>query len=302
MNDVKGVVFNIIHGSFVDGHGIRTTVFLKGCPLKCLWCCNPEGQKSEPELKYTDSLCNSCMGCIDACPEGAIKKSGDKVSIDRSLCTNCFKCIDVCYTGALDRFGQYYTVDELYDIVQRDMRYYRSSGGGVTIGGGEASLQSEFALAFIRKCKENYIHTAVDTCGYTVNEQGLKVLEEADLLLFDLKGIDPGLHARNTGLSNEPILSALKRLDSLNIPIRVRMPLIPELTATDDNIKATAEVLTSLRSLERVDLLNYHDFGKTKYTQLGREYGLNLSKLSDERVAEIKGMLEQYSLKVHIGG
>lgn len=305
-NNTEGLVFNIVHGSFVDGYGIRTTVFLKGCPLRCKWCCNPEGQKSKPELKYTASLCNGCMKCIEVCPADAIKKviteSGEKISVNRALCTDCFKCIDSCFTGALDRFGKYYTVDELFDVVRRDMNYYRSSGGGVTIGGGEASMQSEFALAFIKKCKENFIHVAVDTCGYTVSEQAFNVLAEADLLLYDLKGMDAEHHIRDTGKSNELIIANLKRLDALNIPIIIRLPLIPGHTDSDDTIIKTAQLLSSLKSLDRVDLMNYHEYGKVKYAQLGIDYKLSLKALTEEHLSEIAGIFGEYSIKTQIGG
>ncbi len=306
ISKVKGIVFNIVHGSFVDGYGIRTTVFLKGCPLRCKWCCNPEGQKSEPELKYTQSLCNGCMKCIGVCPTGAIEKvmteSGEKISINRALCINCLKCIDSCYLGALDQFGKYYTVDELFDVVRRDMSYYKSSGGGVTIGGGEASMQTEFALAFVKKCKENFIHTAVDTCGYTVSEQAFNVLAQADLLLYDIKGMDPEDHVRGTGKSNELIIANLKRLDALNIPIIIRLPLIPGFTDSDDTIKKTAQLLSTLKNLDRVDLMNYHEFGKVKNEQIGLGYELNIKPLTEERLSEIIGILGEHSIKTQIGG
>ncbi|NLM84631.1 MAG: glycyl-radical enzyme activating protein [Clostridiales bacterium] len=305
-NELKGVVFNIVHGSFVDGYGIRTTVFLKGCPLRCKWCCNPEGQKFEPELKYTKALCTACMKCVPACPEGALYADeadpDGKIAVDRAKCVNCMKCVEACPYGALEQFGRYYTVDELFDIVRRDMRYYKSSGGGVTLGGGEATAQADFALAFIRKCKENLIHTAVDTCGYTVSEKAFQVLSEADLLLYDLKGMDPERHARNTGKSNELILSNLKRLDAMGIPSIIRLPLIPGYTDSGDEIEKTAQFLSTLRNLDRVDLMNYHEYGKPKYEQIGLDYTLNLTPLTDERLAEITGIFNKYAIKTQIGG
>ena len=303
----KGLIFHIIHGSFVDGYGVRTTIFLKGCPLRCLWCCNSEGQEVNPELKFTDTLCDACGKCIKICPAEAIQlKPGDnKITIDRGLCTDCGKCIETCYTGALGYFGRYMTVDEVFDIVKKDEPFYRASGGGVTVGGGEPTLQPAFTLALIKKLKENYIHTAVDTCGYTSTDKGRQALEEADLLLFDLKIMDPEEHLKITGVSNELILRNLKELDASLKPIIIRIPIIPGYTDTEQNIELIAEFLSRLKSVERVDLLAYHEYGAIKYEQLGRPYklcGLNIQPPSKEHMIEIKDILERYGLNTQLGG
>ncbi len=303
--DLKGILFHIIHGSFVDGYGIRTTIFLKGCPLRCLWCCNPEGQLQQPELKLSTSLCNGCGNCVDVCPERAIDTTADEeihIMIDRKLCTSCGKCIDICYTGALEWFGREYTVDEVFDIVKKDVPFYRSSGGGVSIGGGEPTLQAEFTHALMRRCQEDNIHTAVDTCGYTINDKGLEILEQADLLLFDLKGIDPEEHRENTGVSNERILSNLKHLDDMGRPIIVRVPLIPGRTDSPQNIQQEIELLSRLKSVERVDIMAYHEYGKVKYEQLGKEYTVTAKPYSETYLEEIKKMFEQTGLNVQLGG
>ncbi len=307
MSNAQGLVFHIIHGSFVDGYGIRTTVFLKGCPLQCIWCCNPEGQKEYLEIKVTASRCNECGKCIPVCPAEAIdinlKRGEEKLRIDREHCTNCGKCIDFCFTGALDCFGKLYTVDELFDAVKKDEQYYHASGGGVTIGGGEPTFQAPFTLQFLRKCKGHYIHTALDTCGYTTSSEGLKTLDEADLLLFDIKGMDPEEHLRKTGVSNEIIHENLKRRNATGKPVIIRVPLIPGHTDSDQNLEATAEFLSRLKSVERVDLLAVHEYGKMKYAQLGREYRLcNVPPISQERLNEIKGLFERYRLKTQLGG
>jgi glycyl-radical enzyme activating protein len=301
-----GLIFHIIHGSFVDGYGIRTTVFLKGCPLRCVWCCNPEGQIGAPEIKFTSSKCDGCGRCVPICPVNAIqialRPEDDKINIDRQLCTNCGKCIEVCYTGALDYFGQWMTVDEVFDIVKKDEQFYRAGGGGVTIGGGEPTFQPLFTRALLKKCKENYIHTAVDTCGYTSTSDGLKALEEADLLLYDLKGIAPKQHRENTGVSNKLILDNLSHLASIGKSIIIRLPIIPGYNDSAENIESIAEFLSRLSSVERVDLMAYHEYGTIKYQQLGRNYKLQIQLLSQERLDDIKDTFEQHGLNVQIGG
>ncbi len=296
----------MIRGSFVDGYGVRTTVFLKGCPLRCVWCCNPEGQEGHSEIKLTPLRCDGCGRCVEICPTNAIqldlKLGDDKLEIDRELCTNCGKCIEVCYTGALDCFGRYITVNELFDIVKKDEQFYRASGGGVTIGGGEPTLQPAFISALLRKCKESYIHTAVDTCGYTLTSEGLKVLEEADLLLYDLKGMDPKEHLKNTGVSNEPILKNLKRFVAMPKPIIIRVPIVPGYTDSEENIKSTAEFLSTLKSVERVDLLAYHKYGTVKYGQLGKVYKLHIQPATQEHLNDIKDTFERHGLNVQLGG
>lgn len=306
MDNKAGHIFHIITGSFVDGYGVRTTIFLKGCPLRCIWCCNPEGQEYHPEIKFTSSKCDGCGKCVQACPINAIQLApnleDEKLKIDRKLCTNCGKCLEVCYTGALEYFGKSVTVDELFDTVKKGEQFYRASGGGVTIGGGEPTFQPLFTYPLLRKLKENYIHTAIDTCGYVLNSEGFKILEEADLLLFDLKGMDPKEHLKNTGVSNEPILANLKRLDNMGKSIIIRVPLIPGYTDSAQNIKATAEFLSKLKSVERVDLLAYHQYGAVKYVQLGKVYKLHVQPLSQEQLDDIKDAFERYGLNVQLGG
>jgi pyruvate formate lyase activating enzyme len=299
-----GLIFHIIHGSFVDGYGTRTTVFLKGCPLRCLWCCNPEGQKKHIELKVTASQCSGCEKCLSRCPSAAISLDTEKkVHVDRALCTNCGQCLEVCFTGALDLFGKHYTIEELFREVKKDEQYYRASGGGVTIGGGEATCQSRFTLDFIRKCKENYIHTALDTCGYITDENGLEALEKVDLALFDIKGMDSAEHRRHTGVPNELILENLRRRDATRKPVIIRIPLIPGHTDGDSNLRATAEFLATLKSVDRVDLLAFHEFGKVKYEQLGMEYHVSgVKPVSQERLEDIKSFFERHGLRTQLGG
>lgn len=302
----KGIVFHIIHGSFVDGHGIRTTVFLKGCPLRCVWCCNPEGQEKLPEIKLTSSKCNGCGQCVIICPVQAIalnrELGDDNIHINRNLCTNCGKCVGVCFTGALEYFGKYMTVDEVFNVISRDKQYYKNSGGGVTIGGGEPTLQPAFTYELLKKCQEHNIHTALDTCGYVSNDKGIKILEQADLLLFDLKGMDIKEHLLNTGVYNALILKNLKKLAAMGKSIIVRMPIIPGYNNSEQNIKQAAELLSKMKSVERVDILPYHKYGTVKYEQLGKTYKLNVQTPSQEYIDRIKNVFERYGIQTQIGG
>lgn len=306
---ISGRIFHIIRGSFVDGYGIRTTIFLKGCPLRCIWCCNPEGQKIHPEIKFTSSRCDGCGRCIEVCPQDAIFYSpvqgSPKIQLNRNKCHNCGQCVEVCFTGALEYFDKRMSVGEVFNIVRKDEKYFRNSGGGLTIGGGEPTLQAHFTYALMKLCQKNHFHVAIDTCGHTQSDLGLNCLKEADLVLFDIKGIDPEEHLRNTDVSNEIILQNLKILADLGKSIIIRLPLVPNYNDSDANITGIAELLTTLKSVERVDLLPYHEYGKVKYEQLGKSYQLGelgIQTQTDDQLAAIIDRFAKYGLKTQIGG
>jgi pyruvate formate lyase activating enzyme len=302
-DDTKGLVFNIVHGSFVDGYGIRTTIFLKGCPLRCIWCCNPEGQSFSPELKVMRDKCNGCGRCIKICKQRALSLDVEnKVVIDREKCAACLACVDYCYTDALDQYGVWHSVDEIFEIIQRDKSYYAASGGGATIGGGEATWQPQFLLALLKKCRENQIHTAIDTCGYVSDPLGIECLKTADLLLFDIKGFNSGAHEQNTGVPNDIILENLHMLSDERKPMIIRLPLIPNHNDSEENLTKTAELLASLKSIERVDIIPLHQFGKVKYDQIGMDYCLCSEEIPDVRQDELRAFFEKYGLKTQIGG
>lgn len=300
---LRGLIFNKIQGSFVDGWGVRTTIFLKGCPLRCKWCCNPEGQSFQPELKLTREKCDGCGLCLASCPRKALSLTNGVIQVDRSLCDGCGGCIRNCYTGALERFGTYYSVDEMLAFLKKDLPFYQASGGGVTIGGGEATWHAAYVLDLMAGLREAGISVAIDTCGYVTDEKGIQVLKEADLILFDIKGMNPARHRENTGVSNEVIWANLKMLGELNKPIIIRLPVIPGYTDDPDELRRAAEELSKIKSIRRVDILPVHQFGKTKYGQLDMAYQIDPeANISEERQQALKELFERYGLFTQIGG
>lgn len=300
-DNITGTVFHIIRGSFVDGWGIRTTIFLKGCPLRCIWCCNPESQLPARQLKLTPEDCTQCGLCVGICP--ALKLNEEGPSVDRTACNDCGKCADVCPTKALDMFGEVYTVERAFEILIRDRDYYARSGGGVTIGGGEATLQRRFTYELLKRLQAEGIHVAIDTCGYTNTPLALKILEEVDLILFDLKGMNAQRHFNDTGVSNAGIHRNLIHLGNLGKDIIIRLPLIPGHTDDNETLQQEAEFISSIGSVRRIDLIPYHEFGRIKYDQLGREYPMKGTvPLSDERLREIEAIFTATGIPTQIGG
>ena len=302
LTEPRAPIFNIVHGSFVDGYGIRTTIFLKGCPLRCAWCCNPEGQSFEPELRFIKEKCDGCSRCVDVCPYKAILINNGQAVINRNLCNGCGRCVSYCLTEALEIFGTWYTAEEIFPIIQRDQPFYESTNGGLTIGGGEASCWPGFVGALTELCHRHSIHVAIDTCGYTTSREGFDVLMGADLLLYDIKGIDSGTHRRNTGVSNQLILENLRRLDRANKPIIVRVPMIPGYNAEERQLTDVIDFLRGLKNLKRVDLLPFHEFGRVKYQQLGLNYQVHSHPIESKRQQEILDAFCRAGLQTQLGG
>ncbi len=298
----KGLIFNIVQGSFVDGYGIRTTIFLKGCPLRCIWCCNPEGQSFKSELAVTYSKCSGCGACLERCDSGALTLSDGELQVDRRRCDGCGDCAKACHFNALSLFGTWYTAEEMFKLIERDKPFFDASGGGVTIGGGEATCWPDFVLELIEQCKTAGIHTAIDTCGYVTNEKGIACLEAADLLLFDIKGLDAVRHKENTGKSNEVILNMLRRMNEIKKPVIVRIPYIPGYNDEPEMVELEAKLLASLSCVERVDIIPKHEFGKIKYEQIGKKYALNAADVPEEKQQELLNLFSSYGLNVQIGG
>lgn len=299
------LIFNIVRGSFVDGWGIRTTVFLKGCPLRCRWCCNPEGQRRENELRILYEHCDGCGACVSACPRGALTVTEGRVSCDRTACDGCGACVSACVPEALSLFGTLYTPEELFELVRRDKAYYQASGGGLTIGGGEASLFPAFCTRLMELCHGEGIPVAIDTCGYTVSPESLRVLESADLLLYDIKGISPEQHRRDTGVENQRIWDNLRHINQLGGPeVIVRIPVIPGHNDDDDTLREIGARLAELSVVKRVDLICYHQYGVTKYGQLDQPYPLgdSVPPVSPERQQWMVELFRSFGLAVQLGG
>ncbi len=291
-----GKVFNIQRYSIHDGPGIRTTVFLKGCPLRCAWCANPESQRFETEVTYQIASCVGCQHCVAACPSGACRFENGHTVIDREWCVGCGACARGCAYHALKLVGERMSVAEVVEQALRDAPFYRKSGGGVTISGGEAFAQPAFTLALLETLGEEGIHTAVETSGFA--PYGTLEKAKADLFLYDLKLIDPVLHKGYIGQDNRLILENLKRLLQDGRQIIVRMPLIPGINTDPALIRRTGEYLRSVHA-KQVHLLPYHRLGVGKYGLLDREYGLDEVKPPEEtQLKEIQKTLEDCGLTV----
>ena len=272
---MTGRIFNIQRFSVQDGPGIRTTIFMKGCPLACPWCSNPESQKKSLEVGHIDALCDGCGRCLDVCDPKAIALGEEGVTIDRELCDNCGSCIESCAPSALKMFGREISVEEAFLEARKDELYYRNSKGGVTASGGEPLIQSRFVSAFFKRCQEAGMHAALDTCGYASRSSLEEVLEYTDLVLFDLKLIDDDAHIEIAKVPSKPILDNAKLVAGSGIPMIVRIPLIPGQTDTEENIHAITGFVTELGSgVIAVNVLPYHRFGLSKYEMLDREYEL----------------------------
>ncbi len=297
---MEGFVFNIQRFSIHDGPGIRTTVFMKGCSLHCFWCHNPEGIAPRPEIQVFPERCIACGACLTACPHGVHAEEGGQRVFRRERCRGCGACAETCYAGALVLTGRRMTVDEVIDQVLRDRPFYDTSGGGVTLSGGEPLVQRDFARAILERCRAEGLATALETAGNCRWEDLTAVLEFTDLVLMDIKLMDPARHRQATGVSNERILANARRLVQAGQPVIFRVPVVPTVNDSVDDIAAIADFVSSLAAENpgtppSLELLSFHRMAGSKYQSLGLSYhAAELEPLSKERMAELEAVVRQH--------
>lgn len=301
-------IFNIQRYSVHDGPGIRTLVFFKGCPLRCIWCSNPEGINPKPQVKYIKMKCNGCGKCVDVCPENAIKPTEERgLAIDPALCSLCGKCAEVCPTQAKAMCGETYSLEGLFKRVKRDAVFYKASGGGVTLGGGDPLMQPDFAEKFLALCQENGLDTAIETEAYCSFDALAACAAHCNTIHIDLKGWDEATHKEVTAVSNKRILENIKKLDEWldtreEKPLFiVRLPMLPDTNFRLEDMPQVGAFLKSLKNLSYAEILPFHNLGEHKYEQIGLSYPLyGRNNLKSEDVAEFAEALREAGVTVKV--
>lgn len=299
MNNATGMVTSIQRFSLNDGPGIRTTVFFKGCNLRCVWCHNPETIRVQNDLMFYPDKCIGCGHCLPVCPAEAIGTGG---AFDRAKCTGCGACAEICFPGAREMAGHETTVEEVMAEIRQDVRYYENSGGGVTLSGGEVFCQNRFADALVSACAAENIPAAVETNLLGDFDSIAAVLKKVSLVMFDVKLFDSAAHRQYTGSGNEVILANIRRLDAMGIPLIARTPLIPGITDTVENISAIAGFLSGLQNLQYYELLNFNPLGGAKYPALNMtDECTTLRPLTAEQLQRLREVAAASGIQVKIG-
>ena len=302
----KALIFNIQKYNLYDGPGIRTLVFFKGCPLRCLWCSNPEGQKRNYQILFKKDFCVDCGACVEVCPAGVhVTSMAGKHSIRRDVeCVGCGHCAAACTRNALGVTGEYRRISDIMDVIEEDRPFYQSSGGGVTLGGGEVLMQPEAAINLLTACRQRGIDTAIETCGYARPEVIRKAAEVTDLFLFDIKHMDSDRHYALTGVHNEQILENLQWLLDNRANVKIRVPLLKGVNDDMNNIEAMLRFLEPYkdrRYFKGIDLLPYHKLGVGKYAQLGMEYPMQGEiALTESDLARVEHSIKNQAFPVTI--
>ncbi len=299
---LRGVISEIERYAIKDGPGIRTVVFIKGCPLRCRWCANPETQKNIHQLMYWPTRCIGCRQCIAACPNDALSRGKTGIEINRKLCRSCGICTDTCNSQALTIAGEGRTVEEIMEVIRKDKPYYNTSGGGVTFSGGECTSQPDFLVALAEACKAEGISTCIETCGYAPWDTFARLISCIDYFYYDLKLIDGENHRKWTGVSSQKILENFTKLIQAGADVTVRIPCIPGINTTEENIKDTIQFLLKTYPGCHVSLLPYHRLGASKYGKLDMDYSLDeLVPPSAEEMERLKDRFVTNGFYVTIG-
>lgn len=297
MKPCNGTIFQIQRWSINDGEGVRSTVFLKGCPLRCKWCANPESWNKRSEVLFFQEKCVGCNRCMAVCNNNAISLEKSKYHFKRENCSGCAKCCEVCPTGARKMIGDLVTVEDVLKVIKRDAVFYRESGGGVTFSGGEPFAQPEFLRQLAATCYQLGLDTAVETSGYFDLEQVKDILEYLDCIFVDIKHMDDETHKQMTGVSNRVILENIAQISQLHPNTIVRVPLIEEVNANEHNIKKMCEFLKSNTQVCGVELLPYHNFGEAKFNAVGYQ-GHTFTTPDTSKIEEIKAIIAAYGIRI----
>jgi pyruvate formate lyase activating enzyme len=298
----KGIVFDIQRFSVHDGPGIRSIVFLKGCPLRCRWCSNPESQRKEPEIMFVERNCIGCGRCTEVCPTGALQII-PSFKIDYSKCTKCGNCVDVCYSEALNFAGIPRSVQEVMSELKKDHIHYKRSGGGITLSGGEPLAQPDYVEELLKACKARGWHTAIETTAFTSEAVLEQVLPWLDLVLLDIKHTDDRKHQEFVGRSNEKIIENARFIGQFGVPIIIRVPVIPTFNDGMDEMENIASFASSIKGVKEMHLLPYHRLGENKYGYLNYDYRMKgIQPPTNEKMQELKNVVEEKGLICKIGG